>query len=246
MLPQLKVEFIKMKRKKMFFTSYSLLLVTIFLVGVYIRFVHGSGLPRYSFDKFTDRCMSIISMELPFLSGMLLINQISCEYRHNTLKEILQIPISMNRLLFIKVIANVLVLFIILVLLIPIVLVVAARAELVNGIYFKTLMDVIVKILFLAILTPVSLMPIIFITQFSKANTVLVTGIQFIYTAIGLVGGQRLAGIHPISSLLTILWGDSFIIESVVLPVAWTNIATVLIVFMLAIYLHNCISKPNL
>lgn len=102
MRAQLEAEFIKIKRKKMVLAMFCFLAAAVSLIGVYFHFASVSEPGFHSFGKFTERCMSVISMLLPFLSGMLLISQISCEYRYHTIKEILQIPISMNRLLFVK------------------------------------------------------------------------------------------------------------------------------------------------
>ena len=173
MRAQLEAEFIKIKRKKMVLAMFCFLAAAVSLIGVYFHFASVSEPGFHSFGKFTERCMSVISMLLPFLSGMLLISQISCEYRYHTIKEILQIPISMNRLLFVKVMLNILVLFIILVLLVPVMLLFAIVLK--TGISVEILMGILVKSGALAVLTPMSLIPIILVTQITKSNAVLIT-----------------------------------------------------------------------
>ncbi len=244
MRAQLEAEFIKMKRKKMVLAMFCFLAAAVSLIGVYFHFASVSEPWFHSFGKFTERCMSVISMLLPFLAGMLLISQISCEYRYHTIKEILQIPISMNRLLFVKVMLNILVLFIILVLLVPVMLLFAIVLK--TGISVEILMGILVKSGALAILTPMSLMPIILITQITKSNAVLITSLEFIYIIIGLAGGEKLAGVHPVSSILTILWGGESISQPKVLMAAWLNIIAMSTVFTLLICLKNHMTKLDL
>ena len=227
MRAQLEAEFIKMKRKKMVLAMFCFLAAAVSLIGVYFHFASVSEPWFHSFGKFTERCMSVISMLLPFLAGMLLISQISCEYRYHTIKEILQIPISMNRLLFVTVM-----------LLFAIVLK--------TGISVEILMGILVKSGALAILTPMSLMPIILITQITKSNAVLITSLEFIYIIIGLAGGEKLAGVHPVSSILTILWGGESISQPKVLMAAWLNIIAMSTVFTLLICLKNHMTKLDL
>lgn len=244
MRTQLKAEFIKMKRKKMVFAMFCFLAAVVSLIGIYFHFGSISEPQFHSFGKFTERCMSVISILLPFLSGMLLISQISGEYRYHTIKEILQIPISMNRLLFVKVILNMLILFLILVLLVPVMLLFAIMLKM--GISAEILMGSLIRSGALAVLMPMSLMPIIWITQITKSNAVLITSLEFIYIIIGLVGGEKLAGIHPISSILTILWGGAFLAQGKVLMAAWLNIIVVSTVFALLICLKNHMTKLDL
>lgn len=150
----------------------------------------------------------------------------------------------MNRLLFVKVMLNILVLFIILVLLVPVMLLFAIVLK--TGISVEILMGILVKSGALAVLTPMSLIPIILITQITKSNAVLITSLEFIYIIIGLAGGEKLAGVHPVSSILTILWGGESISQPKVLMAAWLNIIAMSTVFTLLICLKNHMTKLDL
>lgn len=63
---------------------------------------------------------------------------------------------------------------------------------------------------------------------------------------LGLAGGEKLAGVHPVSSILTILWGGESISQPKVLMAAWLNIIAMSTVFTLLICLKNHMTKLDL
>lgn len=97
MINLIQTEFSKLKRQKTIFTIMGVLLL--FWVGMTFWNYH---VPQKSFEDFYMKYGSYIAMLLPFLLGLLFIKIYHAEYQNDTLKELLQIPISMSQLFYAK------------------------------------------------------------------------------------------------------------------------------------------------
>lgn len=69
MRAQLEAEFIKIKRKKMVLAMFCFLAAAVSLIGVYFHFASVSEPGFHSFGKFTERCMSVISIKCTLCQG---------------------------------------------------------------------------------------------------------------------------------------------------------------------------------
>ena len=93
MINLIQTEFSKLKRQKTIFIITGVLLL--FWAGMTFWNYH---VPQKSFEDFYIKYSSYLAMLLPFLLGLLFIKIYHAEYQNNTLKELLQIPVSMNQL----------------------------------------------------------------------------------------------------------------------------------------------------
>lgn len=120
-------------------------------------------------------------MLLPFLLGLLFIKIYHADYQNDTLKELLQIPVTMNQLFY----AKILFLFLAsVIIMLPNCLLIMASA-------------VICRITDISILA----------TALATGNTIFSSTVC-LYSMAGIIGVSQLAGTHPISSMLNILFGN--------------------------------------
>ena len=95
MIELIQTEFAKLKRQKIVFTITGVLFL--FWAGMTFWTYH---VPQESFEELYMKYGSYFAMLLPFLLGLSFIKIYHAEYENNTLKELLQIPVSLSRLFY--------------------------------------------------------------------------------------------------------------------------------------------------
>ena len=95
MINLIQTEFSKLKRQKTIFIITGVLLL--FWAGITFWHYH---VPQKNFEDFYMKYSSYLAMLLPFLLGPLFIKIYHAEYQNDSLKELLQIPVSMNQLFY--------------------------------------------------------------------------------------------------------------------------------------------------
>ncbi len=98
MINLIQTEFSKLKRQKTIFIITGVLLL--FWAGITFWHYHA---PQKSFEDFYMKYSSYLAMLLPFLLGLLFIKIYHEEFQNDVLKELLQIPVSMNQLFCAKI-----------------------------------------------------------------------------------------------------------------------------------------------
>lgn len=198
----IQTEFSKLKRQKTIFIITGALLL--FWAGMTFWTYH---VPQKSFEDFYMRYGSYIAMLLPFLLGLLFIKIYHAEYQNNTLKELLQIPISMNQLFYAKILFLFLTSVIIMLLNCLLVVVSSAICRVAEIDIYQILM-MIRFFLLIALTMPFTMFPVFLVTVLASRNTIFSSTVCFIYSLAGIIGVSQLAGIHPISSMLNILFSN--------------------------------------
>lgn len=193
MINLIQTEFSKLKRQKTIFTIMGVLLL--FWVGMTFWNYH---VPQKSFEDFYMKYGSYIAMLLPFLLGLLFIKIYHAEYQNDTLKELLQIPISMSQLLYAKILFLFLTAVIIMLLNCLLIIISAVICKVTDISAYQTLM----------LSMPFAMFPVFLITALTSGNTIFSSTVCFIYSLAGTIGVSHLAGTHPISSMLNILFGS--------------------------------------
>lgn len=204
MINLIQTEFSKLKRQKTIFTIAGVLLL--FWAGMTFWAYH---VPQKGFEDFYMRYGSYIAMLLPFLLGLLFIQVYHEEYQSNTLKELLQIPVSMNQLFYAKI------LFVFLasgiIMLLNCLLIVASSVIcMVAEMDIYQILMMIKFFLLIALTMPFTMFPVFLVTALASKNTVFSSTVCFIYSSAGIIGVSQLAGIHPVSSMLNILFSNRF------------------------------------
>lgn len=204
MIEMVHTEFLKFKRRKIIF----------FVIGIILLFWAGMTFWVYNISEgdlgingmadFYSRYGSYCSILLLFLTGLLFIEAFSVEYKNDTLKGLLQIPLTMDALFIAKI------LFIILVAIIIMAInsfltVIGSVVCHFHDISFYNLIEMVKNYILIAVTIPISMCPVFFVTVLAKDNMVISTTIHFVYVLTGLIGINHLIGIHPISSLLNLL-----------------------------------------
>ena len=202
MINLIQTEFSKLKRQKTIFIITGVLLL--FWTGMTFWNYH---VPQKSFEDFYMKYSSYLAMLLPFLLGLLFIKIYHAEYQNNTLKELLQIPASMNQLFYAKILFSFLAAVIIMLLncLLIVVSAVICRSTDI-GIY--QILMLIRFFLLIALAMPFTMFPVFLVTALASGNTIFSSTVCFIYSLSGIIGISQLAGTHPLSSMLNILFGN--------------------------------------
>ncbi len=202
MISLIQTEFSKLKRQKTIFTITGVILL--FWAGMTFWAYH---VPQESFEDLYMKYGSYIAMLLPFLLGLLFIKIYHVEYQNDTLKELLQIPVSMSQLFFSKI----LFLFLAAVIIMLANCVLIAASAVICGVTDIDIYQIgmLIKLFLLIALTmPFTIFPVFLVTVLASGNTIFPSTVCFIYSLAGLIGVSQLAGIHPISSLLNILFDN--------------------------------------
>lgn len=202
MINLIQTEFSKLKRQKTIFIITGVLLL--FWAGMTFWNFH---VPQKSFEDFYMKYSSYLAMLLPFLLGLLFIKIYHAEYQNDFLKELLQIPVSMNQLFYAKILFSFLAAVIIMLLncLLIVVSAVICRSTDI-GIY--QILMLIRFFLLIALAMPFTMFPVFLVTALVSGNTIFSSTVCFIYSLSGIIGISQLAGTHPLSSMLNILFGN--------------------------------------
>jgi hypothetical protein len=123
------------------------------------------------------------------------------------LKELLQIPISMSQLFYAKILFLFLAAVIIMLLNCLLIIISAVICKVTDISAYQTLM-LIRFFLTIALSMPFAMFPTFLITALTSGNTIFSSTVCFIYSLAGTIGVSHLAGTHPISSMLNILFGS--------------------------------------
>lgn len=205
MINLIQTEFSKLKRQKIIFTITGILLL--FWAGMTFWNYH---VPQKSFEDFYMKYGSYIAILLPFLLGLLFIKIYHSEYQNDTLKELLQIPVSMSQLFYAKILFLFLAAVIIMLLNCLLIIVSAVICRVADMGVYQTLM-LIRFFLTIALSMPFAMFPAFLITVLASGNTIFSSTVCFIYSLAGIIGVSQLAGTHPISSMLNILFGNQLL-----------------------------------
>lgn len=202
MINLIQTEFSKLKRQKTIFIITGVLLL--FWAGMTFWNYH---VPQKSFEDFYIKYSSYLAMLLPFLLGLLFIKIYHAEYQNDFLKELLQIPVSMNQLFYAKILFSFLAAVIIMLLncLLIVVSAVICRSTDI-GVY--QILVLIRFFLLIALAMPFTMFPVFLVTALVSGNTIFSSTVCFIYSLSGIIGISQLAGTHPLSSMLNILFGN--------------------------------------
>lgn len=202
MINLIQTEFSKLKRQKTIFIITGVLLL--FWAGMTFWNFH---VPQKSFEDFYMKYSSYLAMLLPFLLGLLFIKIYHAEYQNDFLKELLQIPVSMNQLFYAKILFSFLAAVIIMLLncLLIVVSAVICRSTDI-GVY--QILVLIRFFLLIALAMPFTMFPVFLVTALVSGNTIFSSTVCFIYSLSGIIGISQLAGTHPLSSMLNILFGN--------------------------------------
>lgn len=205
MLSVVQTELLKIKRQKMILGICGILVL--FWAGLTFWTYH---IPRTdsqmdNFSDFYTRYGSYLSILLAFIIGLLFIKSYSGEYRNDTLKELLQVPISMNTVFASKVLF-VLILAIVIMALNCLLVLLGAFICSFPDITLSNSIDLVREFFLIGLLFPFALFPVFLAAVISKGNTVFSSTFNFAYILSGLAGLEPFAGIHPISSLFSLLF----------------------------------------
>lgn len=205
MISLIQTEFTKLKRQKTMFTIGGVLLL--FWAGMTFWAYH---VPQTGFEIFYVKYGSYIAMLLPFLLGLLFIKIYHAEYQNDTLKELLQIPVSMNQLFFAKILF---VFLTSLIIMLASCLFIVASATIckVTDIDIYQIAMLIKLYLLIALTMPFAIFPIFLLTVLASGTTIFSSTVCYIYSLAGIIGVSQLAGVHPISSLLNILFDSQIV-----------------------------------
>lgn len=248
MISIVQTELLKFRRQKMLFGIAGILIL--FWVGMTFWTYH---IPRTdsqmdSFIDFYTRYGNYMSMFLACLIGLLFIKSLSEEYRSDTLKEILQVPISKYSLFSAKVVF-VLVMSVIIMLMNCVLVVIGAVICNFPDVTVLNIINLIRYFLLIAITLPFSMFPVYFVAVLSKGSTVFSATFNFLYVLAGAIGLNQFIGIHPISSLFNILFNKqiSFEISSKKQFLCVGNIIVVaaIIGFLVAVYYASKRGREN-
>lgn len=233
MIELIQTEFAKLKRQKIVFTITGVLFL--FWAGMTFWTYH---VPQESFEELYMKYGSYFAMLLPFLLGLSFIKIYHAEYENNTLKELLQIPVSLSRLFY----AKILFLFLVAVIIMLANCLLVAASSMICGVGSIDIYQIgmLIKFFLLIALTmPFTIFPVFLVTVLASGNTIFPSAVCFIYSLAGLMGISQLAGIHPISSLLNILFDSQISIASD--ETKWVCVANIMIfVLISAIFVHLC------
>lgn len=202
MIHLIQTEFVKLKRQKTTFTITGVL----FLLWTGMTFWN-YHVPQNSFEDFYIKYGSYIAMLLPFLLGLLFIKIYHAEYRNDTLKELLQIPVTMNQLFYAKILFLFLAAVIIMLSNCLLIMASAVICKITDISIYQILM-LIRFFLLIALAMPFAMFPVFLATALASGNTIFSSTVCFIYSMAGIIGVSQLAGTHPISSMLNILFGN--------------------------------------
>ena len=202
MINLIQTEFSKLKRQKTIFIITGVLLL--FWAGMTFWNYHA---PQKSFEDFYMKYSSYLAMLLPFLLGLLFIKIYHAEYQNDFLKELLQIPVSMNQLFYAKILFSFLAAVIIMLLNCLLIVVSAVICRSTDIGVYQILM-LIRFFLLIALTMPFTMFPVFLVTALVSGNTIFSSTVCFIYSLSGIIGISQLAGTHPLSSMLNILFGN--------------------------------------
>lgn len=202
MINLIQTEFSKLKRQKTIFIITGVLLL--FWADMTFWNFH---VPQKSFEDFYMKYSSYLAMLLPFLLGLLFIKIYHAEYQNDFLKELLQIPVSMNQLFYAKILFSFLAAVIIMLLNCLLIVVSAVICRSTDIGVYQILM-LIRFFLLIALAMPFTMFPVFLVTALVSGNTIFSSTVCFIYSLSGIIGISQLAGTHPLSSMLNILFGN--------------------------------------
>ena len=202
MINLIQTEFSKLKRQKTIFIITGVLLL--FWTGITFWHYH---VPQKNFEDFYMKYSSYLAMLLPFLLGLLFIKIYHAEYQNDILKELLQIPVSMNQLFCAKILFSFLAAVIIMLLNCLLIVVSAVICRSTDIGVYQILM-LIRFFLLIALAMPFTMFPVFLVTALVSGNTIFSSTVCFIYSLSGIIGISQLAGTHPLSSMLNILFGN--------------------------------------
>lgn len=220
LLNLLETEFKKIKRQKIGLIIAGIMLL--FWAGITFWAYH---VPQGGFEGFYVRYGGYISMLLPFVLGLLFVKIYHAEYRNDTLKGLLQIPVTMSRLFFSKI----LFVFLIAVIIMIVNCLLTVASACICGVADIEVHQVVmlIKLFFLSAAGMVfAMFPVFLVTVFTSGNTIFSSTVCFVYSLMGIIGVSQFAGIHPISSLLNILFDGQISItgENSINPVCVADI----------------------
>lgn len=205
MINWIEVEFFKFKRKRLALSIF-IFLILYFLGMTFWCFNIPRNDPQMdSVLDFYNRYSVYMTMILPILIGTIFIKAYSEEYRNNVLKELYQIPISMNGMFVVKSIFTTVIALIISI----INCFLTQIGVLVCKFPDSNLENIIGNVkMYIVIggLIPIAMFPIFLLAVLMKDNITLTCTINVLYVILGSIGVNHLAGIHPLSSLLNIIF----------------------------------------
>lgn len=207
MLNLVQAEFMKLKRKKILITEFLIACVMPAIVTYYAANIPRNSSFMNSFTDFYKLCLGYMSLLiLPVMLGILFTMLFTDEYRHNTMKELACVPVSPKELLFSKVIC----LFVIsLSIMMLMGVLIVAGAGIAGG--FPDLgLPLVIRLfslcLYSGLLTPLAMLPIVWVIAVAKKGYVLPVSISVAYVFFGYIAASSLVGIHPVSSVMNIIW----------------------------------------
>lgn len=204
-------EFMKLKRKKLLLTEFLIACVMPVIVTYYAANISRNASFMNSFSDFYKLSLGYMSLLiLPVMLGILATMIFSDEYKYNTMKELSSVPVSKNEILISKIITLFgisLSIMMLTGLLISIGAVVAGGFPDINS---TLLIRLFTLCLYSGLLTPLAMLPIVFIITISKKGYVLPISISVAYVFFGYIAAPSLVGFHPVSSAMNVIWYNNF------------------------------------
>lgn len=205
MISWIEVEFLKFKRKRLILSIFTFLILYFVGMTFWCFNIPRNDSQMDSVLDFYNRYATYMTMILPILIGTVFIKAYSEEYRNNTLKEMCQVPISMNGIFAVKTIFTMVMSLIISIIncfLTQIGVLICKFPD----INLENIIRSVKMYIVIGGLIPIAMVPIFLLAVFMKDNITLTSTVNVLYVVIGSMGLSQLAGIHPISSLLNIIF----------------------------------------
>lgn len=194
----IKTEYMKNKRNK------SIIVYLGILILFMIFFTLQCTQDIENFKDFYTKYIGYILMVMIFLIGILFIKSYSEEYKNDTLKSLLQIPLTMNKVFFVKVLYTMS--FNIFIMVINnILMLISATICGIKDITIMTMINSFGASIIIGIVICLTIFPIFFISVLTKSGVATAVSINFLYVIFGLAGMNQFVGIHPISSAFNII-----------------------------------------
>lgn len=207
MLNLIQTELMKLRRKKLLLAMFFISVAMPALITYYASNISRTSSYMDSFMDFYK--MTLIYMNILILPGVLGILGtmiFTDEYRNDTTKQLAIVPVSKFQLLVSK-IAVLFILSIIIMIFTGILTIAGAFA--IGGfpdLDYILVVRVFTLCLYSGLLTPIALMPIVLVTVIARKGFVLPVSLNIVYVFLGYAVASSIVGIHPVSSMMKIVW----------------------------------------
>ncbi|WP_165921104.1 ABC transporter permease [Paenibacillus albiflavus] len=233
MLSLIHTEMLKLKRKRMLWVMFGIAAAMPALITFYASGISRENSLMDSFMDFYKMSLGYMNiLILPCMLGILGTMIFTDEYKNDTMKQLAVVPVTKIELLISK-IAMLFILSTTIMLFTGVLNVIggfiAGGFSDING---TLILRVFSLCLISGLLTPLALMPVVLVIVISKKGYILPISLNVVYVFLGYIAASSLVGIHPISSLMKIVWHNNK--EGVLLdgslPMSMINIAAIALV----------------